>query len=72
MQAFRQSQFVKDVGLASRLEVEVRSATTRHLVTVGQMLRWTEGAATSPAERLRRDRLRAMLGASGQQAREQR
>jgi hypothetical protein len=72
VQAFRQSQFVEEVGPATRLEIEVRSATTRHVVTVGQVLRWTEGAATSPAERLRRDRLRAMLGASGQQAREQR
>jgi hypothetical protein len=39
VQAFRQSQFVEDVGPATRLEVEVRSATTRYVVTVGQVLR---------------------------------
>jgi hypothetical protein len=33
---------------------------------VGQVLQWTEGAATSPAERLRRDRLRAMLNEAAQ------
>ena len=65
MKAFRQSQFVEDVGLASRLKIEVRSATTRHVVTVGQVLRWTAGAAKSPAERLKRDRLRAMLRETG-------
>ena len=34
-----------------------RSATTRHVVTVGQVLRWTESAAVSPAERLKGERV---------------
>jgi hypothetical protein len=42
-QAFRASGWVEGVGVATRLEVEVRAATTRHVVTVGQLQRWTEG-----------------------------
>jgi hypothetical protein len=50
---------------ATRLEIEVRSATTRHTITVGHVLRWTEGAAVSPSERLKRDRLKAILRDAG-------
>jgi hypothetical protein len=65
LQAFKASGFVEEVGPATRLEVEVRAATTRHVVTVGQVVRWTEGAAVSPAERLKRDRLKAILREAG-------
>jgi hypothetical protein len=39
-----------------------RSATTRHVVTVGQVLRWTGGVATTPGKRLKRNRLKAVCG----------
>ena len=72
VQAFRQSRLWRTFGPATRLEIEVRAATTRHVVTVGQVRRWTEGAAASPAERLKRDRVRAMVGAPGHQVRRHR
>jgi len=44
----------EEIGPATRLEVEVRSATTRHVVTVGRVLRWTEdGDHTSAVGRHR-------------------
>jgi hypothetical protein len=43
----------------------VGPATTCHIVTVVQLQRWTEGAAVSPSERLKRDRLKAMLKDAG-------
>jgi hypothetical protein len=43
-------------------------ASRRH----GQVLRWMGGTATSPAERLERDRVRAMVGAPGHQVRDHR
>jgi hypothetical protein len=42
---FRPLQFVEDVVLATRLEIEVRSATTRHVATVGQVL-WCDGGSS--------------------------
>jgi hypothetical protein len=49
-------------GPATRLEVEVREPAVRHVVTLAQLQRWAAGAAASPAERLKRDRLRELLG----------
>jgi hypothetical protein len=63
--SFRDRSSSRTSGPATRVEIEVRSATTRHVVTVGQVLRWAEGAVISPAERLKRDRLKAMLKAGG-------
>jgi hypothetical protein len=49
------------IGPAARLEVEVREAVVKHTVTVTQIERWLQGATTSPNERVRKDRLRALL-----------
>lgn len=65
LQAFKASGWTDGIGPATRVEVEVRVTTTRHVVSVGQIQRWTESAAVSPAERLKRDRLKAMLLAAG-------
>jgi hypothetical protein len=61
LQAFRESGWVDGIGPATRLEVEVRGPVTRHVVTVGQLRRWVDGAATSPVEWLKRERLRAAV-----------
>jgi hypothetical protein len=49
------------IASATQVEVEVRVTTTRHVVSVGQIQRWTEASSVSPTERLKRDRLKAML-----------
>ena len=65
LQAFKRSGWADGIGPATRLEVEVRLPATRHVVSVGQIRRWTLGATDSPAERLKRDRLRALLQEAG-------
>ena len=58
-------RWTEGIGRATRVEGEVRVTTTRHVVSVGQIQRWTEGAAVSPSERLKRDWLKAMLKDAG-------
>jgi hypothetical protein len=61
LQAFKDVGWTEGIGPATRVDVEVRVTTTRHVVSVGQIQRWTEGAAVSPSDRLKRERLKAML-----------
>jgi hypothetical protein len=60
--ALRQAGWVEEVpGRATRLEIEVQEPVVKHTVTLAQLQRWVSGAATSPAERIRRQRMREML-----------
>jgi hypothetical protein len=49
------------VGGGTRIDVEVREPVTNHQLTVMQIQRWLQGATTSPNERVRKDRLKALL-----------
>jgi hypothetical protein len=49
------------IGAATKLEVEVREPITRHTLTLLQIQRWLDGATPSPNERVKKDRLRALL-----------
>lgn len=53
----------------TRIQVEVREPPVQHSLTVQQLRRWADGGATSPAERLKKERLKAMLAASAGQPR---
>jgi len=60
---FRKAGWVEEVpGLASRLEIEVREPAVKHTVTLAQLQRWANGATKSPAERVKRERMRQLLG----------
>ena len=59
--ALRNDGWTDPIGPAARLEVEVRETVVRHTLTVIQIERWLQGATASPNERVRRDRLRALL-----------
>jgi hypothetical protein len=48
-------------GPLTRLRVEVREPAVEHSLTVQQLRRWADRTAVSPAERLRKERLRALL-----------
>jgi hypothetical protein len=65
LRAFKASGWTEGIGPATRVHVEVRVTTTCHIVSIGQIQRWTEGAAVSPSERLKRDRLKAILREAG-------
>src|SRR4051812_37490033 len=46
---------------ATRLEIEVREPSTIHTVTVAQLQRWVSGSVKSPAEKVKRERMRQLL-----------
>jgi hypothetical protein len=59
--ALKKDGWTGPVGPATKLEVEVRAPAVKHVVSVLQIERWLQGAATSPNERVRKDRLKTLL-----------
>jgi hypothetical protein len=51
-------------ALWARVIVTLRSPEVQHIVTVGEFERWLDASPRSPAEMVRKNRLREMLGAS--------
>jgi hypothetical protein len=63
---FRKAGWVGEPsGVASRLEIEVRGPVVKHTVTLAQLQRWANGATTSPAEKVRRERMRRLPQTTG-------
>jgi hypothetical protein len=62
MALLRRDGWVDNVGPATELEVEVREPATRHTVSVEQLRRWCDGIAASPAEAIRKAKLKQLLG----------
>jgi hypothetical protein len=54
--------WVEGLGPGSRLDILVREPSTRHSLSVQQLHRWIDGVTTSPAETLRRARVKRLLG----------
>jgi hypothetical protein len=64
LEILRRDGWVEDqVGASTKLEVEVAEPGTRHTVTLLQVQRWLAGATSSPNERVRKQRLAALLTA---------
>jgi hypothetical protein len=60
--ALRKTGWVEDApGPATRLEIEVREAAVKHTGTLAQVQRWANGATRSPADRIRRERMRQLV-----------
>ena len=59
--ALDESAWTTRPGPATRVEIEVRAPIVTHTVTVQQIARWAQGTASSPDERLRKDRVRQLL-----------
>ena len=53
--------WVEGLGPGTRLEIAVREPSTLHSLTVQQLQRWVDGVTTSPAEVLRRTRVKQLL-----------
>ena len=51
----------KEPGPLTRLRVEVREPAVEHSLTVQQLKRWADRTAISPAGRIRKERLKALL-----------
>jgi hypothetical protein len=59
--ALREDGWSEPIGPATTLQIEVRPPAITHKVTVQQIMNWTESAALSPEDRLRKDQIRAAV-----------
>ena len=63
--ALRQGPFsAEDAESAAVVTVTIRPAPLVHRVKVANLVAWLQGAGKSPADRLRRQRLKAVLDAA--------
>jgi hypothetical protein len=54
--------WIEGLGPGSRLEIQVREPSTIHSLTVPQLHRWIDSGTKSPADVLRRARVKQQLG----------
>ncbi len=59
VRAFREHDFAP--GPASLLEVEAKSPSVTHTVSISKVEEWLNGVARSPREKVTKDRLRGLL-----------
>ena len=60
--ALRRSSLIEQQpGPGTKLEVEVKEPSVRHAITVAQVQRWATEGGRSPADRVKRERVRALL-----------
>jgi hypothetical protein len=55
--------WVDNIGPGTELVIEAREPATRHAVTLAQLQRWCDGIAASPAETIRKAKLKQLLSA---------
>jgi hypothetical protein len=58
---FKRHPFSATIGPATRLEIQILEPSVVHTVSVHQVQRWLSGATASPNERVRKDKLKALL-----------
>lgn len=61
LQAFRLQPWVPAVPPAAPLTIAARAPTVQHQVTLERAQRWASHPPTSPADKLQRERVRALL-----------
>ena len=61
VRAFRKAEWIKDVGPAMPLEIEVRAPVTKHTITLIQVQRWLDGSVNSPNEMVKKAKLKELL-----------
>jgi hypothetical protein len=54
--------WIEGLGPATRLEISVREPATAHIVSVQQLHRWLDGVTRSPADVLRKSKLKHLIG----------
>jgi hypothetical protein len=57
----REGGWVDHPGPAAQLEIHVRLPAVTHEITIQQLRRWAESHAITPAEKLRKARIRRLL-----------
>lgn len=53
--------WIEGLGPATRLEITVREPASHHAITVDRITRWINGTTSSPADTLKKARVRALL-----------
>ncbi len=61
LKALKKSAWIESVGPGTRLEIQVMEPATVHVLAVAQLTRWLDGGATSPAELVKKKKLRELL-----------
>ncbi len=61
LSALSKHEWVENVGAGTRLDIEVIEPNVRHTLMVGQVRSWLDKPAASPAEVVRKKKLKAML-----------
>jgi hypothetical protein len=61
VQAFKRQPSVPPVSPLATLTIAVRAPTVQHRVTLDKARRWASRTATSPADKLQRERVRSLL-----------
>ena len=62
MAAFRRSVLAEmPLGSATRLTIRVKAPEEEHTVSIGKVLAWLDAVATSPSEKLKKNRLKERL-----------
>jgi hypothetical protein len=59
----RKDGWIEGLGPATKLEISVRQPATNHVLTFQQVQRWLDGVTTTPADALRKAKLKHLLGA---------
>jgi hypothetical protein len=65
LKAHERAAWSEAVGPSTRLEIEVMEPIATHLLLVGQLLRWLDTGGSTPAELLKKKKLKALLENSG-------
>ena len=61
VQAFATQPWTPPIAAAAALTIEVRAPSVEHRVTMQRVRQWAAASATSPADRLHRQRVGALL-----------
>jgi hypothetical protein len=60
--AMKREAWVDGNGPGATLDIFVTPPVVRHSVSVQQVQRWLDGVTTSPKERVKKEKLKALLG----------
>jgi hypothetical protein len=58
----KEDGWIEGLGPGTRLEIRVRAPASEHVISVQQVQRWANGTTSSPAETLRRAKVKKILG----------
>jgi hypothetical protein len=56
-----QDPWIERIGPSTKLEIEVREPSARHMLTVEQVERWLAGSTKNPTEATKKKKLKLLL-----------